>query len=398
MTDLPDYGEAIGLALAAARQVDGTMRIQLGNALGHVLAEPLVADRDLPPFNRAQMDGYALRAEDLGRYESFRVAATVAAGDPGDVRVAPGECAAIATGAPLPPDTDTVIPHEESDRGDPVRFRSRDVPRGHAVHARGADARRGDMLVARGTMLAPHHLGIAAAIGRRKVVVALGPGAWVITSGDEVVRPGEAVAPHQVRNSNAPMLMALLRRLGVERCGHQHAPDSAVETADALRGALAAADLVVTVGGVSAGERDCFPGAFRDQGIDLALRGAAIQPGRPVVVGRAPAGQVVVGLPGNPVSVLACACLFVWPIVRAMLGLDPELPWRTVELVEPVRPNPKRRAFRPAVLAGPDRVRVPAWAGSGDLAHTSPTAGLVELPVQADPVPSGAALRFLPWP
>ncbi len=398
MTGLPDYGEALRRALSAAHKIGGTETLDLGDALGRVLCETVVADRDLPPFNRAQMDGYALRAAELGRYPSFPVAATVAAGQPANVRVPPGHCVAIATGAPLPDDADTVVPHEQSDRGDPVRFSATDVPAGHAVHPRGADARRGDTLVAAGTVLAPQHLGIAAAVGRQKLAVALRPRALVLTSGDEVVPPGAAVAGHQIRNSNAPMLVGLLSRMGAEPIGHRHLPDQFVETSEALREALGAADLVVTVGGVSAGERDCFPEAFRAHGIEIALRGAAIQPGRPVIIGRAPGGPLVAGLPGNPVSVLACACLFVWPIVRVMLGLEAALPWRPVELAERVTPNARRRAFRPAILDGHDRVRVPAWAGSGDLAHTSPTAGLVELPVQAEAVPAGATLRFLPWP
>ena len=169
-------------------------------------------------------------------------------------------------------------------------------------------------------------------------------------------------------------------------------------TVDALGAAIEHADLVVTVGGISAGERDHFPEALRHHEVALSLHGAAIQPGRPIVVGRAPTGAVVVGLPGNPVSAMACTCLFCWPIVRVLLGLDPALPWRDVTLAEPVDPNARRRAFRPAAMAGQDVVRVPRWAGSGDLAHTAATDGLLELPVRREPVEAGATLRFLPWP
>jgi molybdopterin molybdotransferase len=129
------------------------------------------------------------------------------------------------------------------------------------------------------------------------------------------------------------------------------------------------------------------------------LAGAAIQPGKPVRVGAAPGGATVVALPGNPVSGLACACLFIWPVVRAMLGLDPTPPWRPVTLAREVTPNPRRRAFRPAVLdEAHGTVTVPAWAGSGDLAHTATTDGILELLVQDGPIPAGTELRFLPWP
>ena len=120
------------------------------------------------------------------------------------------------------------------------------------------------------------------------------------------------------------------------------------------------------------------------------------------MVGRTAGATVTMGLPGNPVSALACTCLFGWPIILGMLGIDTTLPWRWVELAEGVKPNARRRAFRPAILVEADsrgeRVRVPAWAGSGDLAHTAPTDGLLDLPAQSEPVVAGTKLRFLPWP
>ncbi len=398
MSGLPDYADALGLALESVRALGASEPVELADAAGRVLASPITADRALPPFDRAERDGYALRASEVGRVERFPVVATIAAGRPGDVAVPPGRCVAIATGAPLPRDVDAVIPHEASDRGDPVRFTMDHVEPGHSVHRCGADARPGDVLVERGAVLGARHMGLAAAVGLSRLDVVRRPRATVLTSGDEVVPPGAPVAGHQVRNSNAPMLAALLAAFGARPGSHAHVADEADETSRAVGLSLRQSDLVVTVGGISAGERDRFPDAFREHEVRLSLRGASIQPGRPVQVGRAPGGAVVLALPGNPVSVLACACLFGWPIVRAMLGLDARLPWCEVELAEAVRPNPVRRAFRPAILLGPGRARVPKWSGSGDLAHTSPTDGLLELPLQPEPVAPGRVLRFLPWP
>ncbi len=271
------------------------------------------------------------------------------------------------------------------------------------MHPRGADAARGETLLAAGTVLAARHLGIAAAVGADRLEVVRRPRAVLLTSGDEVVGGNVPVATHQIRNSNGPMIVNLLGRVGTDPVEHRHLADDRAETIEAVGTAIGDADLVVTVGGISAGDRDYFPDALQTHGVTLAVHGAAIQPGRPVIVGRAAGGgAVVVGLPGNPVSALACACLCVWPIVRALLGLDPGLPWRTVELAEPVAPNARRRAFRPAILImhndRNDHVRVPAWAGSGDLAHTAATHGLLELPVRGDTVEAGTPLRFLPWP
>ncbi len=397
MTALPDYDAALHEALEGIAAITESETVTLEKAAGRVLREPIVADRDLPPFDRAQMDGYALRGDEVGRVEAFPVAAVIPAGRPADVGVPRGQCVAIATGAPLPADVDTVIPHEQSDRGDPVRFAIDSVTVGHAVHRRGADATAGVTLVDTGTELAAPHLGIAASVGRTELVMVRRPRAMLLTSGDEVVAVDKPVEPHQIRNSNRIMVAELLRRVGADPIAHRHVADELDDTADAVTQGLAASDIVVTVGGISAGERDHFPDAFHRNGVTVSLRGAAIQPGRPILIGTGPQGQVILGLPGNPVSALACMCLFGWPIVRARLGLDPRLPWRTVELAEPVRTNPRRRAFRPAITDG-DRVTVPRWAGSGDLAHTAPTAGLVELPVQERDVEAGTAVRFLAWP
>ncbi|MHC4083399.1 MAG: molybdopterin molybdotransferase MoeA [Planctomycetota bacterium] len=398
MTALPDYAEALGTVLAAVEALGQTEIVERDAASRRVLAETIVADRDLPPFNRAQMDGYALRAADVGRVEAFPVAATISAGQAADVGVPPEHCVAIATGAPLPADTDTVVPHELSDRGDPVRFTIRSIGPGHAVHPCGADARAGDTLVPAGSVLRAHHLGVAATVGKQQLVVARRPRATVLTSGDEVKPVDAAVERHEIRNSNGPMVRELLRRIGAEPVACLHVADELDLTTTAVAEALGTSDLLVTVGGVSVGQRDYLPQALAADGVSFVLHGAAIQPGRPLLAGRAPSGATVIGLPGNPVSALVCMCLFCWPVVRTQLGIAPDLPWRQVALAEAVKPNPKRRAFRPAILVDEGRARVPSWAGSGDLAHTAPTDGFVELPVQAEPVETGATLRFLAWP
>lgn len=398
MTPLPDYDEALRKVLAGVKRLDETEAVGLAEAAGRVLAEPLVADRDLPPFNRSERDGYALRAAELKRGIALPVAATIHAGQPAEINVPPGQCVAVATGAPVPADLDTVIQHEQSDRGDPVRFTLDTVAKGQAIHQRGSDARAGDTLLAPWTVLAAQHLGLAAAVGRPRLRVVRRPRFTILTSGNEVVGVSDAVEDHQIRNSNAPMIAQLLQRTGAEPRGTRHLADDRSATVDAVGAALGGCDLLVTVGGLSAGDRDHFPAAFESLGVKTLLRGAAIQPGRPIFVGRAPNGAIVAGLPGNPVSVLACACLFCWPIVRVLLGVEAALAWQAVTLGLGVKPNPRRRAFRPAQLRPDGTVVVPEWSGSGDLAHTATTHGLVELPVQKEAVNPGARLRFLPWP
>lgn len=402
-TLLPDYEDALRRALDGVTPLAGVERVDLttGESLGRVLAEAVEADRDYPPFDRATMDGYAVRAADVGRVERFKVVGEIAAGSGVRVRVGPGTAAKIATGAPLPEGADAVVPHEQSDRGDPVWFSIDALEPGASVHRRAADAPLGRVVLTAGTLLAAHHLGILASVGRAAIAVRRRPRVAILTSGDEVrpyATPTAELQPHQIRNSNTPMLAALVPRMGGEIVRIEHLPDDPHETHRIVAGAMSEADAVVSVGGISAGERDFFAGTFERLAVAAKVRGASIQPGRPVFVGRGENGPMVVGLPGNPVSVLATAHLFLWPLLRVLGGLDADLPWHGVTLAWPVKPNSKRQAFRPAMW---DRLRnvvsVPNWSGSGDLIHTAPTDGLAALPMAESPVETGATLRFLPW-
>ncbi|MEL7089534.1 MAG: molybdopterin molybdotransferase MoeA, partial [Planctomycetota bacterium] len=297
-----------------------------------------------------------------------------------------------------------------------------EVNPGAAIHPRGADAAAGRVVLATGTVLGPHHLGIAATVGARELVVSRKPRVVVLSSGDEV-RPPEVptrdLTPQQIRNSNGPMLVAMLRAMGAERVRHEHVVDKADAVRAACVSAAADADLVVTAGGVSVGQRDLFPTMWPTLGYETVLHGVAMQPGKPVLVARKnvqasakPQAACVVGLPGNPVSVWATAHLFLWPMVLKMLGLGREisegfgssggsgggLPWRRVWLASPAKGNAKREAFRAARLIGETReqVEVVAWQGSGDLMHTATADGLVRMPIHGSELPAGSPITFLP--
>lgn len=398
MKPLPDYRDALASALSVVEPLNRTERIALTHCGGRVLGETICAFRDLPPFNRSQMDGYALRASEVGQLSEWPVHSEIPAGHPGDVHVPPGSCVAIATGAPLPADVDTVIQHELSDQGNPVHFTVDEIEPGNAVHQQGSDAREGDRLLEPPVMLNAHQLGIAASVGMAELCVATRPRAIVLSSGDEIVPIDAPTLPHQIHNSNGIQTSELLRRFGAEPLAITHVRDELDETIEKVRGAISNADLIITIGGISAGKRDHFPAAFEVCKVKCAVQRAAIRPGKPVTVGRAENGTIIVGLPGNPVSALACTCLFAWPIVRQMLGLDPDPGWRKVHLAHSIKPNTIRRLFRPALLDEHGAAVIPSWAGSGDLSHTGPTTGLIELPLQDQLVEAGAKLRYLAWP
>ncbi|MFG0331423.1 MAG: gephyrin-like molybdotransferase Glp [Phycisphaerales bacterium] len=396
---LPNYDDALNRALDGVGPV-GTESIAFELGMGRSLRESVLADRDLPPFNRSAMDGYAVRAEDIGRVNAFEVVGSIAAGEGAEFSIAAGQVVKIATGAPVPSTADAVIPHELSDRKNPVRFTVETVERGNNIHPQGADARAGEQLIPAGTLLGAQHLGLLAAVGKTTVAVSARPRVIIITTGDEVRRPAEAVAPHQIRNSNQPMLQAAATAMGAEVVRVEHTADDLDETRGTVDRAIDDADLILTTGGVSAGERDFLPLAHEAFGFVTRVRGAAIQPGKPILIGsfeRAGRRVELAGLPGNPVSVLATAHLFAWPILRRLLGARQPLPWRCAILGERVTPNPTRAAFRPARILSDGRVSVIEWRGSGDLAHTANADGLLALPVQADPLAADTVVSFLPW-
>ena len=403
---LPSYDDALREVLRRVSILSDEL-VPLGGALDRVLSQDIVADRDQPPFDRSAMDGYAVRSGEVTAGASHEIVATIPAGAAADpASNLGGGVARIATGSLVPGAYDAVIPVEqarEDQAGRRVSFSVDQVAPGACIHPRGTDAKAGHALIAAGSMLGPRHIGIAASTGAVQVPVIRKPSVSLITTGDEVrppATPTKGLAPHQIRNSNGPMIDAFLRGLGVELMDHVHVVDDPQATLAAAQEALGKSDLVVTVGGISAGRRDFLPGVWGELGLETVIKGVAIQPGKPVFVAQPKDEQkkLVIGLPGNPVSVLATAHLFVWPVIRAMVGLPAALPWRRVWLSHEAQPNPRREVFRSARLIADtrDQAEVIHWHGSGDLAHTSQATGFVRLPKQEQPLTPGTAARFLP--
>jgi molybdopterin molybdotransferase len=408
-TALPTYDEALALVLPHAPPL-GDEAVPLREALGRVLRRDVVADRDQPPFDRSAMDGFAVKVEDVAKGGALPVVGSVAAGGAAESfqnPIAPGTARRIATGAPLPAGADAVVPIEQAviegapgggGGSEKVKFIIDKAAPFQNVHRQASDASRGQVLIRAGTRLGPQHLGIAAAVGDSELLVAERPRITLLSTGDEVVSPEVATCnlePQQIRNSNSPMLVALLASLGAPLTHHEHVPDEPEITLAAAREALSRSHLVITIGGVSVGQRDFLPPSWKRLGLETVLHGVNIQPGKPVFVAR-DAGKLVLGLPGNPVSVLCTAHLFVWPLLRAMLGAGTGLPWFEVRLVGEVKASRKRQVFRAATLSADGTASVIHWHGSGDLVHTADADGFVRLPLQDEPIAAGTAVPFLP--
>jgi len=398
MSKLPSYQKALVSALAVVQRTSRAESVPIESSLGRFVAEDIVADRDLPPYNRSQMDGYAVVASEVSDGAKMSVLAHISAGTKFDGVRKPNTCVAIATGAPVPDCFDAVVQHELTNNGtEQVTFYCDNVKVGKAIHPLGVDADSGDVLVAKHTILSPQHIGIAASVGVHQIGVLSKPKVLVLTSGDEVVAPSETPLPHQIRNGNNAMISSAFTSMGCEVVERHHVLDNPGATNKAIALALdGRCDLVVTIGGISAGKRDFFPGAFANSGVDLAVKGASIQPGKPVIVGKHESA-VVLGLPGNPVSALACCCVFGWPIIRALQGVGATLPWQQAPLACDVQSNPHRLCFRPCHLVD-GKVTVPKWQGSGDLVHTSTTSGLVQLPSSANAIQAGTPVSCLAFP
>ncbi len=420
---LPDYDHALARVLSFAPTLP-TERISLVSAAGRVLRQTLVADRDQPPFNRSAMDGFAIRSAEFVSGSVYGVTGGVAAGQRGwESLSSRAGVIRIATGAPVPETFDAVIPIEQCEVGEDrgaecVSFNVESIEPGQNIHPQAADAKAGQPVVESGTMFGPAHVGIAAAVGAGEVEVSTLPRITLLTSGDEVKpfdMPTDALESQQIRNSNGPMLAAFFQALGTPLIEHVHVPDEPEQTLAAAREALSHSHLVVTVGGDSAGQRDLLPWAWQKLGLDVILHGVAIQPGKPLFVagprpeieaspsalqsgegGGTGQDKLVIGLPGNPVSVLATAHLFVWPVLQRMLGLSGALPWRDVMVNEVMVAKSARQLFRAVRLNEQDRATPVKWHGSGDLMHTANAAGWVRLPQSDEPVEPGKRVPFLP--
>jgi molybdopterin molybdotransferase len=311
------------------------VEVSLGEALGLHLAADVVAEAPLQPFDNSAMDGYAVRAADLagaapGSPAALALAGESRAGHPADAAVGRGEAIAISTGAVLPAGADTVVRVEDTSRaGGEVEILVSPAP-GANVRRAGEDVAAGAVVLRRGDPLGPAALGLLAALGVETVACHRRPRVAVVTSGDELVPPGEPLPPGGIRDSNSTMLTALLARQGAELHSAGTAGDSLEATVAALEPALAA-DAVVVCGGVSVGEHDHVKDALARLGVEQVFWRMSLRPGGPAFFGRR-AGTLVFGLPGNPVSVFATFTLLAAPGLAALAGGSPQSPRTTATL------------------------------------------------------------------
>ena len=371
--------EAHRRLLAHAHLTDAE-RVPLAEALGRVLVEPrVVAAVDVPPFANSAMDGFALRAADAPG--TLRVVGEVSAGAGELPTVEPGTAVRIMTGAPIPPGADTVVPLEEATESAGIVSIPEPTLSGRHVRAAAHDTRAGEEICI-DDGLTPAKIGVLASIGIGEVAVRRRPVVAILSTGNELVGPGEPLGPGQIHDANSAALAAAVVDAGGVPLLLPRLRDEAWPIESALAGAARDADLVVTSGGVSVGQHDYVRAVLERSG-SLDFWRIAVQPGKPLAVG-ALGGATVIGLPGNPVSALVTFELFVRPVIRAMQGLagDGRLHVRAVP-TERMSKDPARRAF----------LRVGVWREDGDI-HARPAGG--QLSSQLRPLADGNALLIVP--
>lgn len=302
-------------------------RVMLSDAFGRVLAEDVVSRRTQPPHDVSAMDGYAVRAADVAEVPCMlRIVGRVQAGGLPDRPVGPGEAVRLFTGAPLPPGADAVVIQEDADAdGADLRVRE-SVTAGRHVRKAGLDFREGDLGLSAGRVLTVRDIGLAAAMNVPWIAVRQRPRVALLATGDEIALPGDPVGPGQIVSSSGPALAAFARACGALPMNLGVAADT-LEGLTEVAAAGRDADILVTMGGASVGEHDLVQEAFLAQGMELDFWRIAMRPGKPLMFGRL-GKTLILGLPGNPVSSLVCALLFLQPAIGGLLGIADARPHR----------------------------------------------------------------------
>jgi molybdenum cofactor synthesis domain-containing protein len=392
--------EALALVLESAAPIDRVESIPLREAAGRVIADPPAAGMDVPPFDRAAMDGYAVIAADTfgaGRYDPkvLRCVEKVHTGQLATRRLSSGECIEIATGAPMPDGADAVVMVEETEKtpasakaaagqADEVRIFTPVYPRQH-VGRRAADIAAGQQVLHDGDLLHPSRVGALAALNVTDVRVYARPRVAIMSTGNEIVPPGEPLGPGQIYDINQFTLAAVIAAHGGVAVTLPPVADDLRALADAVTSATRE-DIVVFSGGSSVGERDLILDVLNSSG-EVLFHGIAVKPGKPTVFGRV-GDKPVLGMPGYPTSCLSNAYMLLVPLLRHLARLPEHRPPIVRRpLSRRIVSTTGRHQFYTVRIA--DGMAVPAFKASGDITSMALADGYIEIPAQTDIVEAG---------
>lgn len=375
----------------------------LAELAGTVLRESITATRDQPPFDRVTMDGIAFAfASWQDDRSTFRIAGTQGAGAPPLTLNDPGDCIEVMTGAMIPIGCDCVVPVENIEVRDGVAQLRDDAPapvRNFNVHARGIDSRRGDLLLASGCQLGPPEVAVIASNGQSHALVTRAPKIVVISTGDELIEPGQPLRDWQISRSNIYAVLASLRQHGYTALSQDHVADDLATLRTRLREHLETHDVLILSGGVSMGRFDYVPQVLQELGVRLVFHKVAQRPGKPLWFGVGTGGQTVYALPGNPVSTLVCLTRYVLPGLLAAQGASPAAV-ETITLAQSYEVKASLAVFLPVKLAHDIAGQCAAphpTQGSGDFTSLIGTLGFVELPPGPRVIAEDISLPLYRW-
>ncbi|MDQ2068605.1 molybdopterin molybdotransferase MoeA [Natronospira bacteriovora] len=367
--------------LETAAPLDGAETLPLIDCLGRTLAVDVIAESPTPPADNSAMDGYAFRAKELREGEGLPLSQRIPAGHaPSPLK--PGTAARIYTGAVIPDGADTVVMQERCRENEGQVFVDGPVKVGDNIRRAGEDIAAGDTVLSAGQRLRPQDIGVAAGSGRDALSVRRRPVVAILSTGDELVQPGQPLGPAQIYNSNESMLTGLLSSMGCEVLPAWRVEDTADATRNALNEAAAQADLIISSGGVSVGDEDHVKAAVQALG-SLDLWRIAVKPGKPVAFGHVNHQDrkvAFLGLPGNPVSLFVTFLLFGAPLLRHLQGRDRIVPAPVLLPANFERPKPGKREEYLRVRVEDGRLQTYPHQGSGVLSSASWADGLARVP------------------
>ncbi len=372
-------------------------QVSLAEAVNQVLAESVIADRDLPPFNRVAMDGIAIHSASFKTAQAYKIEGTQPAGSAGKVLTNKDNCLEVMTGAVLPDGTDAVVRYEDIEINSGIAtIHLQAVTPGMNIHHQGNDARQGDVLLVEGQLISPAEVALLASVGKAAVKVYDFPRTAIISSGDELVEVEATPQAHQIRRSNAYALQAAMREMGWQASAF-HLNDTREDVLHELQLLMQDYDVLILSGGVSKGKFDFIPDALNELGVTKLFHQVSQRPGKPFWFGKTE-NKVVFALPGNPVSTFLCFYRYIKPWIRNNMGVKSNE--QTAILMSAIEFKPALTYFL-QVHATHDQGKLMATpvpgGGSGDSTNLKAVNGFLELPADRSSFDAGEVFPFIPF-
>jgi molybdopterin molybdotransferase len=367
-----------------------TERVGLLSSLDRILAHDVVSDADVPGFDKSMMDGYALRRKDIRN--ELLVIESIQAGLEPNLAVGPNQCSKIMTGAKVPAGADTVVMVENTERTGANTIRVTSESSRSNIAKRGEDVQAGDIVLRKGEMITPAHVAVLALAGSTEPLTCVPPSIGIISTGSEIVEPGDATRSAGTRNTNAYQLMAQVKRIGIDSEYFGIAKDTEPETRRLIEASLSKCDITIVSGGVSMGDFDLVPDVMRSLGVSILFDRIAIKPGKPATFGRR-GDKVVFALPGNPVSVFVIFEILVKPFIYARMGYSYRPRLLHMELGKDiVRMKTDRDEFVPVRFEGTAYAIPIEYHGSAHIHALTGADGLLRIEAGVEGLAKGTAI------